>query len=314
MTAESSTHKEDAKMFRTASIMALGLIALATAAAPGALARELKVVSEKTVTGFGHPETVANDPAGKALYVSDFGPGDLKPAEKDGKGTIKKVSLDGKIEPAFLPVAGQVLNKPKGIWIAGNRLWVTDIDAVWIFDLKSKKGRKLALPGVGFANDPAVMGKALYISDNRNDKLVKVEPADFLNAKNPSVTEVFAGANVNPNGVYPSKTGMLLIGGFLAPDKPKALFALGVSGQLRAFTDPIGRIDGLYEMPDGSLLYTDWNTSSLSHWTEGAPPKVLAAGFKGPADFTVIPGKNEMTVVVPDLVQSQLRFIHLRKQ
>ena len=87
-----------------------------------------------------------------------------------------------------------------------------------------------------------------------------------------------------------------------------------MSGQIKPISEPIGRIDGLYEMPDGSLLYTDWNTSSLSHWTEGAPPKVIAAGFKGPADFTVIPGKNEMTVVVPDLVQSQLRFIHLRKQ
>ena len=67
------------------------------------------------------------------------------------------------------------------------------------------------------------MGKALYISDNRNDKLVKVEPADFLNAKNdPTVSEVFSGIGVNPNGVYPSKTGMLYMVGFLAPDKPKA--------------------------------------------------------------------------------------------
>jgi len=39
------------------------------------------------------------------------------------------------------------------VWIQGNRLWVTDIDAAWLFDLKTKKGRRLALP-VGFANDP----------------------------------------------------------------------------------------------------------------------------------------------------------------
>src|SRR6185295_15628410 len=111
------------------------------------------------------------------------------------------------------------------------------------------KGRKVALPGVGFANDPAVMGKALYISDNRNDKLVKVEPADFLNAKkDPAVTEVVAGIGVNPNGVYPSKTGMLYMGGFLAADKPKGLYVLGVSGQVKAISEPIGRIDGLYEM------------------------------------------------------------------
>ena len=71
---------------------------------------------------------------------------------------------------------------------------------------------------------------------------------------------------------------------------------------------------GLYEMPDGSLLYTNWDNGSLSHWSESGGAKVLASGFKGPADFTDIAGKGEMTVVVPDLPGSALRFIHLRKQ
>jgi hypothetical protein len=40
----------------------------------------------------------------------------------------------------------------------------------------------------------------------------------------------------------------------------------------------------------------------------------LADGFKGPADFCVVPGAGgAMTVVVPDLPQSQLRFIQLSK-
>jgi hypothetical protein len=38
----------------------------------------------------------------------------------------------------------------------------------------------------------------------------------------------------------------------------------------------------------------------------------LAGGFKGPADFCVVPQGGALTVVVPDLVQSQLRFIHLK--
>jgi hypothetical protein len=285
--------------------------------AAAASAQGWRVSSDQTVGGFKFPESAAYDPKGKVLYVGNFGGEKLAPAEKDGLGYISKVGLNGKvIEERWVPAqGGEPLNKPKGIWIQGERLWVTDIDVVWIFDLKTKKGRKLALPGVGFANDPAVMGKALYISDNRNDKLVKVEPADFLNAKkDPEVTEVFSGIGVNPNGVYPSKTGMLIFGGFLAADKPKGLYVLGVSGQIKAISDPIGRIDGLYEMVDGSLLYTNWDTASLSHRTEAGISTPLAAGFKGPADFTVIPvGKDEMTLVVPDLPASQLRFIHLRK-
>jgi hypothetical protein len=64
-------------------------------------AKELKVISENTVARFGH---VAYDPAGKVFYTSDFGP-DLKPANKDGKGKITKVSMDGKIVgDGFIPV------------------------------------------------------------------------------------------------------------------------------------------------------------------------------------------------------------------
>ena len=39
----------------------------------------------------------------------------------------------------------------------------------------------------------------------------------------------------------------------------------------------------------------------------------LATGFKGPADFCVFPEPGGLTIVVPDLVQSQLRFVHRGK-
>jgi hypothetical protein len=282
----------------------------------GASAQGWRVSSDQAVGGFKFPESAAYDAKGKVLYVSNFGGEKLAPAEKDGLGYISKVGLNGKvIEERAFPSDGGPMNKPKGIWIQGDRMWVTDIDVVWLFDLRTKKSTKLMLPGVGFANDPAVMGNALYISDNRNDKLVKIVPADFLNKTDAALTEVFSGMGVNPNGLYPSKTGMLYMVGFLGADKPKGIFALGVSGQIVKVSDPIGRLDGIYEMPDGSLLYTNWDTGSLSHRADSGISTPLAAGFKGPADFAVIPvGKDEMTVVVPDLVQSQLRFIHLRKQ
>jgi hypothetical protein len=273
------------------------------------------VTSDQTVGGFKWAESVAYDAKRKVLYAGAFGT-KLDPALKDQGGWISKVGLDGKIlEEKFLPAkGGEPLSKPKGIWVRGDRLWVTDIDVVWVFDLNTRKGRKVALPGVVFANDPAVMGNALYVSDNRSDQLVKVEPADFLNAKGaPKVTTVFKGAGVFPNGVYPTRDGMLLMGGFVAPDKPQALYALGVSGQVKKLSNPIGRLDGMYEMADGSILATDWDTGSLFHWTEKGGMQKLATGFKGPADFCVIPQSGGLTVVVPDLAQSHLRFIQLRK-
>jgi hypothetical protein len=305
---------------RISALIALSALSAALAigqlAFPTAASAQVRVTSDQTVGGFVNPESVGCDTRAKVLYVSNFGSPKLDPALKDGMGYISKVGLDGKvIEKQFLPAAGgEKLNKPKGIWIRGDRLWVTDIDVVWIFDLKTKKGRKAALPGVVFANDPAVMNNALYVSDNRSDQLVKVEPADFLKLKGePKVTSVFKGVGVSPNGVYPSRTGMLLMVGFVAPDKPRGIYALGVSGQIKTLSEPIGRLDGLYEMADGSLLATDWNSGSLFHWTENDGMRKLAEGFKGPADFCVMPQAGGLTVVVPDLVQSQLRFIQLRK-
>lgn len=283
-----------------------------SAAASGPEGKGLRVVSEQTVTGFAFPESVAYDPRAKVLYVSQFG-SELKPAEKDGKGKISKVSLAGKVlEDRFLPAHGETLHKPKGIWVKGNRLWVTDIDVVWVFDLKTRKSRKLDLPGITFANDPAIQGNSLYISDNRADLVYRVEPADFLNFKgSPQVTIAVVGKSLYPNGLYPARDGSLFIVGFQSPKQPRGIYSLGRDGEVKTLAGEVGRLDGVYQMKDGSLLVTDWNSGSLFRWSAKAGMQPLAKGFKGPADFCVIADAKGLTVVVPDLVQSQLRFVRL---
>jgi hypothetical protein len=278
-------------------------------------ANKLRVISEQTAAGFAFPESAAYDPAAKVLYVGQFGGTELKPAEKDGKGKISKVSLDGKIlEEQFLPASGETMNKPKGIWVKGNRLWVTDIDAVWIFDLKTRKGRKLAIPGITFANDPAIKGNVLYVSDNRADQLYSVEPADFLNAKTePKIKLVFSDKSVNPNGLYPARDGSLLMVGFKSDKEARGIYELNSKGEVKPLSKDIGRLDGLYEMKDGTLLATDWNSGSFFSWSAKAGMETLASGFKGPADFCVIPQAKGYLVVAPDLVKGELRLIRLGK-
>jgi hypothetical protein len=273
----------------------------------------LRVVAEQTAKGFAFPESVAYDPLAKVLYVSEFG-SELKPAEKDGKGRISRVSLTGEVlDRQFLPAPGEVLNKPKGLWVEGDRLWVTDIDVVWIFDLKSRRGRKLALAGVQFANDVAVRGNVLYVSDNRADLLVRVEPANFLETSGePQVTLLFQGRKLNPNGVYPAKDGSLLVAGFMAADQPRGIHALGATGEVKALVPDLGRLDGIYEMDDGTLLVTDWNSGSLLHWSPKGSA-TLAKGFKGPADFCVVVEAGGLLVVVPDLPQGELRLVRLTR-
>ena len=288
-------------------------VLLVLLAVPVAAFAQLKVASDTLLSSFTHPESVGCDPKNKAIYVSEFG-SKLAPLEKDGAGYISKWSLDGKlIEKNFLPgEKGEKLNKPKGIWVQGNRLWTTDIDSVWVFDLKTKKGRRLAISGIKFANDPAVRGKTLYVTDNAGDQLFSISPADFLNMKGePKIATVFKDAKVNPNGIWPAKGGLVVVG-FLAADQPRAIYRIGKGGKPAALSDPLGRLDGIYELKDGSLLVTEWNSGSLAQWSRKLGMHKLAEGFKGPADFCVIARGKGVAAYVPDLVQSQVRIIELR--
>jgi len=291
-----------------ATVAAWPLVAMQTASA-----KELKVLSDKTVTGFGHVESVGYDPKEKVFYTSDFGPA-LKPADKDGQGKITKVSLDGKIlADGFLKPDGNVMNKPKGISIKGKHLWVTDIDGVWEFDLKTKEGKKLMLPGIEFANDPVIIGKVLYVSDNRSDQLFSVEPADFMTSKTqPKITVVFKGKGVFPNGLYAGSKGTLIMVGFESKEKPHGIYEMTLpNGEPKQISDNIGLLDGLYRMKNGDLLATDWVSGTLFQWNKKMGKHDLASGFKGPADLCVVPNDKGLLVAVPDLVKGEIRLIQL---
>jgi hypothetical protein len=286
--------------------------ALAFAAAPTAKAKELKVLSQKTIDVPGHIESVGYDAADKVFYLSNFG-GALKPAGKDGKGHMTKMSLDGKVlQEKALPAHGEVMNKPKGNLIENGHLWVTDIDSVWEFDLKSGKSRHLPIPGYTFANDPTILGGALYVGDNRSDKLVKIEPADFLNIKgDPKITLIFSGKGINPNGLWPAHNGDLLMVGFAGKDKPRGIYEMKPGSDPKLISKPIGMLDGLYQMKDGDLLVTDWVSGSLFQWNAKTGVHTLAKGFKGPADIAVVPNDKGYLVALPDLVTSKIHLIQL---
>jgi len=293
--------------------LALGCLAGLLTACPAPLsAKDLKVTSDQTVTGFKFAESAACDAQAGVLYVSEFG-SKLEPTLKDGKGRISKVGLDGKvIERGFLPAPGQTLHKPKGVWAADGKLWVSDIDAVWVFDTKTKAGRKVDLPGIEFANDVAVAGDALYISDSRGDQLYRVRPADFLGAGNaPEVSRALAGKSIFPNGLYPDADGGLLLAGFKSADEPRGLYRLAPGGAPEEIAEGLGRLDGLYRFEDGDLMLTDWNSGSLGLWNAKTGLRPLAEGFSGPADFCVVADGGGLLVAVPDLPKGELRLIRL---
>jgi sugar lactone lactonase YvrE len=140
-----------------------------------------------------------------------------------------------------------------------------------------------------------------------------VEPADFLETPGePKVTRLFQGKLVNPNGVYPGRDGSLLVVGFMSPEQSRGIYSVSAGGEVKTLAAGLGRLDGLYQMDDGTLLITDWNSGSLLRWSAKGT-ETLATGFKGPADFCVVPEPGGLLVVVPDLVQSELRLVRLAR-
>ena len=138
-------------------------------------------------------ESVYFDATDNVIYTSNI-EGD--PTEKDKKGSISKVSTDGKIsEPRW--VTG--LNAPKGIARLNDKLYVTDIDELVEINIADGKVvKKYPVKGAGFLNDAASDGSKVYISDSKTGKVHVLE-----NGKINLVTSGKDGINglrFNPQG------------------------------------------------------------------------------------------------------------------
>jgi len=133
------------------------------------------------------PESVLLDVDSKVLYVSNIDGTDGW--AKDGKGSIGKVGLDGKII-AVDWVPG--LNAPKGLGLYKGKLYAADIDEVVVVDIK--KGaidKKIPIEGAKGLNDISVGSDGVvWVSDSKNNVIYKVE-----NDKSSVYLEGLKGAN-----------------------------------------------------------------------------------------------------------------------
>ena len=124
------------------------------------------------------------------------------------------------------------------------------------------------------------------MSDNRADRLYRIEPADFLNLKEkPQVSIVLAGKSINPNGLYPGKQGSLLVVGFMSAKEPRGIYSLSKDGELTQLAKDIGRARrrlsdaGWFDPRDRMELRVAFR------WTEKSAMETLAEGLQGPRRF-----------------------------
>ena len=118
------------------------------------------------------PECVLHNPADNLLYVSNVSG---KPAEKNGKGFISKVDLNGQVIDLKWSAG---LNAPKGIVLHGTSLYVSDIDELVQIDLKTGTvENRYPAAGAVFLNDVAAdKDGTIYVGDSsaENSKIYRL--------------------------------------------------------------------------------------------------------------------------------------------
>jgi sugar lactone lactonase YvrE len=117
------------------------------------------------------PESVLFDADNKVLYASNIDGTD--PWGKDGKGSIAKIGLDGKII-AVEWVTG--LNAPKGLGIYRGKLYAADIDEIVVIDIKKAAiEKKIPIEGAQGLNDISVGSDGIvWVSDSKKNVIYRV--------------------------------------------------------------------------------------------------------------------------------------------
>lgn len=128
------------------------------------------------------PESVLYYAPEKMLYVSCI---DGKSDEKDLKGSIAKVSPEGKIIKADWATN---LSAPKGMGVHNGFLYVTDLTEVAVIELKTGKiAKRIAVPNSVFLNDITIDSKGIiYVSDSRGGKVYQIrneQPSLWIDKK-----------------------------------------------------------------------------------------------------------------------------------
>lgn len=185
------------------------------------------------------PESVLYYAKGGFLFVSNI---DGNPSDKDGKGSIGKVGLDGKIIKTDW-VTG--LNAPKGLGLYGNHLYAADLTEVVVIDIvKAQIIKRIPVAGAVFLNDITVDAKGIvYVSDSKIDKVYKIE--------NGAVSTYLENMK-NANGVLAvgSNLYVLTYGSLVKVDKTKKITAL-VKGMDNS-------TDGIEMVKENEFIVTAW--------------------------------------------------------
>jgi hypothetical protein len=234
--------------------------------------------------GFETPESVIHDLVGDVYYVSNLG--GPQPLEKDGNGFISKVGTDGTlIELKWISgeTDGVELHAPKGMATMGDRLLVSDIDVLRVFDIDTGTSvMNVPLPGATFANDVHAAKGIVYVTDTGADGPGAVYSV-VLEGQDGPVVEVMIrdDALTNPNGIVEDHEFL-----YMVPYGGNGVFKIGMDGTYDVVAHaPMGGLDGLVMLPDGRLAFSSWEGKAVYVMDAEHNIKPLFEEMESPADI-----------------------------
>ena len=246
--------------------------------------------------GFTGPEAVRYDPDQDVYFVNSWGTGD--PGAKDNNGFISRLTPDGTVERLrFIAggTGGATLHSPRGMTIVGDTLWVVDPDAVRAFNRRT--GAPLATVDfsrfkLGFLNDIASDGNALYVTDTGTDHIYRIASGKITVA----LQDLALG---KPNGITWDATGSRFI-----------VVPYGGGSAIKAWTagsktlSEIGKstgakYDGVEILSGNRVLVASQADSSLHLFSGGTGRPIIRTGG-APADIGVDTKRNRVAVPFVD--------------
>jgi sugar lactone lactonase YvrE len=256
------------------------------------------------VSGLASSEAVVFDAARDVYFVSNI---NGEPGVKDGNGFITRITADGVVDSLHFIQGGRngvTLNGPMGSRIQGDTLWVLDVDVLRGFNARTgapTAAIDLAPFGAGFLNDlTAGPDGDFYITDTGvrfvNGKLDHVAPDRIYRVdRNRRVSiAIESPALALPDGIGWDAVGRRLI---LAPFGGTAVqeWRPGDAAPKDIAPGP-SKFDGVEIEPDGRIIVTVWNDSSVST-LEGTRLVKKVVLSMPPADASVDARRGRVGVV-----------------
>ncbi len=245
------------------------------------------------------PESAAYDPVRDCLFVSNYDP--YNPSAAEGKQSIAKLGLDGKIENLNW-VTG--LFNPSGLCVVGDRLYAVERRSIAEIDIpQAKILNRTPLPGAVFPNDIAAgPDGTLFVTDSNRATIFKWTAGKVEEwIRDPRLAR--------PNGI--ALDGSKLIVGTNADGCLKSV-DLGTKEIKTIASLGPGIIDGIERVGNGLYLVSH-NEGRLFRVTdEGLAVKLIDLTVIGRniADFTYISGKS--LVVFPTFTDNRVVAYTLR--